>query len=129
VVPGCGAAQQHRFLANTWSIREHASFCDQGEHTVAESGGFEGALGADEEGREPEAGSGADSLALTVSMAQARHDPQLSRSASEYLARQRQLVDLQLKHFDEAHQLAIAAECERSDLRTAEIGSEFAPRF
>ena len=76
---------------------------------MAESGGFEGALGADEESREPEAGSGADSVAMMVAMDQARHDPELSRNAGEYLARQRQLVDLQIKHFDEEHQLAIAA--------------------
>jgi hypothetical protein len=39
----------------------------------------------------------------------AHHDPQLGPAVRKYLNRQRALVDLQIKHFDEEHTLAIAA--------------------
>jgi hypothetical protein len=81
-----------------------------GGTAMAEVGGIEDALGADHEGTEAEARvGGADAVAMAIAIDQARYDPQLSRNASEYLGRQRHLVDLQIKHFDEEHNLAIAA--------------------
>jgi hypothetical protein len=77
---------------------------------MAEGGGIEDALSADHEGTEAEARvGGADPVVMAVAIDQARCDPELSRNAGEYLARQRHLVDLQIKLCDEEHQLAIAA--------------------
>jgi hypothetical protein len=77
---------------------------------MAEGGGIEGVPGTENEPRETEASAAsAEALALALAMDSARHDPELSRKASEYLGRQRSLVDLQIKHFDRERCLAIEA--------------------
>jgi hypothetical protein len=75
---------------------------------MAEGGGIEGLL--DSEPDEREGGvAGADAVALSLAMQKAAHDPELGRTAAEYLVQQRHLVQLQIKHFDEERRLAIAA--------------------
>jgi tetratricopeptide (TPR) repeat protein len=77
---------------------------------MTEGGGVEGLLDSEPEDREAAAaGAGADAVALSLALQQAGDDPELSRTASEYLAEQRRLVQLQIKHFDQERQLAIAA--------------------
>ena len=72
--------------------------------------GLEGVLGGDTpdgEGAAPVAG--ADAVALALALQKAGNDPALSRAASDYLAEQRQLVQIQIKHLDEERRLGIAA--------------------
>ena len=75
---------------------------------MAEGGGIEGLLDSEPEEREGGA-AGADAVALSLAMQEAADDPELGRTASEYLVEQRRLVQLQVKHFDEERRLAIAA--------------------
>ncbi len=77
---------------------------------MAEGSGIEGLLDSGPEEREgAAAGAGADAVALSLALQKASQDPELSRAASEYLLEQRRLVQLEIKHFDEEHRLAIAA--------------------
>jgi tetratricopeptide (TPR) repeat protein len=82
---------------------------------MAEGSGIEGLLTSEPEEREgAAAGAGADTVALSLALQKAAHDPELSRTASAYLIEQRLLVQLQIKHFDEERRLAIAAaKCKR----------------
>jgi tetratricopeptide (TPR) repeat protein len=82
----------------------------QGDSAVAESDGIEDLIGAEAGGSESDREvSGADAVAMAVAIEQARHDPELSRKVGAYVDEQRVLALLQVKHFDEQHQLAIAA--------------------
>ncbi|HEY5019940.1 MAG TPA: hypothetical protein VII17_02875, partial [Steroidobacteraceae bacterium] len=75
-----------------------------------EGGGFDGVLGGEPESSDGDASvGGADPVAVALALQAANRDPELSRIASEYLAEQRALVQLQIKHFDEERCLAIAA--------------------
>lgn len=77
---------------------------------MAEAGPIDGVLGGEPESIDGEAPvHGADAVAIALALQAARNDPELSRRAGEYLAEQRALVKLQIKHFDEERQLAIAA--------------------
>ncbi len=72
--------------------------------------GVEGVLGNDIPDREAESPlAGADTVALALALQKAGHDPALSRGLGEYLAEQKHLVQLQIKHFDEERRLGIAA--------------------
>ena len=72
--------------------------------------GLEGLIGAEYEAADAEAGTpSADPVAVAVAMDAAKHDPELSRKAGNYLDEQLSLVRLQVKHFDEERHLAIAA--------------------
>ena len=78
---------------------------------MAESEGHEGLLVGEEKGipeGEPRV-VGADPVALAVATDAAKYDPELARKAGDYLDEQQSLVRLQVKHFDEEHELAIAA--------------------
>jgi tetratricopeptide (TPR) repeat protein len=76
---------------------------------VAEAEGIGPAIGPDE-GEEKNAESGtADAVGVALALDAAHHDPLLAPAVRKYLNRQRVLVDLQIKHFDEEHTLAIAA--------------------
>jgi hypothetical protein len=76
---------------------------------VAE-GGIEGLLGEESENAEAQAGLAApDSVAVAVAMDAAKSNPNVAAGVLAYLGKQSQLVDLQLKHFDEERRLAIAA--------------------
>jgi tetratricopeptide (TPR) repeat protein len=80
-------------------------------HKVAEEPNIEGLFGG-EAGGEKEStarGAGADALALAVALQKSPHDPELARAASDYLATQRQLAQLQIRHVDEELRLVIAA--------------------
>jgi tetratricopeptide (TPR) repeat protein len=81
-----------------------------GDSVVAEGGSIDDLVG-DEAGRsESESKPGAaDALALAVAIEQARYDPELSRRVGAYVEEQRRLVQLQVKHFEEEHYLAIDA--------------------
>ena len=84
---------------------------DKKTHKVAEEPNIEGLFGG-EAGAEKEStgrGTGADSLALAAALQNSPHDPALARAASDYLATQRQLAQLQIRHVDEELRLAIAA--------------------
>jgi hypothetical protein len=73
-------------------------------------GGIEGVLGGEPESADGAAPAGdADPVAVALALQAARSDPELSRTASEYLTEQRALVRLQIRHFDEERRLAIAA--------------------
>jgi tetratricopeptide (TPR) repeat protein len=77
---------------------------------MVERSGIEGLLGSEAEEREDGAvAAGADSVALSLALHKVDQNPDLSRSASEYLVEQRHLVQLQITHFDEERRLAIAA--------------------
>jgi tetratricopeptide (TPR) repeat protein len=77
---------------------------------MAEGSGIEGLLGSEPDEREGgSALPGADAVALSLALQKSAHDPELSRTASEYLIEQRRLVQLQIKHFDEERRLSIAA--------------------
>jgi len=66
---------------------------------VAEGDGIKSVLGAEHGGADADASvAGADAVALALAMQSAHHDPELSRNASAYLAEQRALVKLQVKH-------------------------------
>jgi tetratricopeptide (TPR) repeat protein len=77
---------------------------------VAESGGIEGLLGPQLVG--PEGGGsvvGSEMLAAAIAVGEAGADPAIKRDASAFLRAQQQLIDLQVKHFEEERRLAIAA--------------------
>ena len=77
---------------------------------MAESGGIEGLLGPNLD--RPEAGAsvaGSEMLAAAIAVGEAGADPAMKRHASAFLRAQQQLVDLQVKHFEEERRLAIAA--------------------
>ncbi len=72
--------------------------------------GLEGVLGSETpEGEVAAPVAGADAVALALALQKAGNDPALSRAASDYLAEQRHLVQIQIKHFDEERRLGIAA--------------------
>ncbi len=72
--------------------------------------GLEGVLGSETpEGEGASSVAGADAVALALALQKADNDPALSRAASAYLAEQRHLVQIQIKHFDEERRLGIAA--------------------
>ncbi len=72
--------------------------------------GLEGVLGSETpQGEGASSVAGADAVALSLAMQNAGDDPALSRAASAYLAEQRHLVQIQIKHFDEERRLGIAA--------------------
>ncbi len=72
--------------------------------------GLEGVLGSETpEGEGAGSVAGADAVALALALQKAGNDPALSRTASDYLAEQRHLVQIQIKHFDEERRLGIAA--------------------
>jgi tetratricopeptide (TPR) repeat protein len=77
---------------------------------VAEDTNLEGLFGGEAGGEQASAsrGGSADALALAAAL-QAARDPELSRAASDYLAAQKHLVQLQIRHVDEELRLAIAA--------------------
>lgn len=77
---------------------------------MAESGGVEGLIGEDKECADPEAGVvNADSVAAAIAMDLAAVHPTVAEDASAFLKVQRELVSLQVKHFDEERELGIAA--------------------
>jgi tetratricopeptide (TPR) repeat protein len=77
---------------------------------LVEGGGIEGVLGGEPQSTEGDTPvGGADAAAVALALQAAHQDPELSRTASEYLAEQRALVKLQIKHFDEERRLAIDA--------------------
>jgi tetratricopeptide (TPR) repeat protein len=77
---------------------------------MADLEGVEGILGEETpEGEGAGTVAGADAVALSLAMQEAQNDPALSRAASDYLAEQRRLVQIQIKHFDEERRLGIAA--------------------
>ena len=68
---------------------------------MAETGDIEGLIDSGGESRESETKlGGADAVAMAVALEQARHDPELSRKVGAYVDEQRQLVRLQVKHFE-----------------------------
>jgi tetratricopeptide (TPR) repeat protein len=89
---------------------------------VAEAEGIGAAFSAEEGDVEnrPE-GTVAD-VGVALALDAAHHDPALSAAASQYLNRQRVLVDLQIKHFDEEHTLAIAATRRKALIDRTRIG-------
>jgi tetratricopeptide (TPR) repeat protein len=97
---------------------------------VSELEGLGEAVGEDGGGEEPQGQlGGADAVAVAVALDAARHDPALSRATREYLDRQRHLVDLQIKHFDEEHRLAIAATRRRGLIDRLRIGLQLLVAF
>ncbi|MGB6451872.1 MAG: hypothetical protein WBE92_14070 [Steroidobacteraceae bacterium] len=77
---------------------------------MADLEGFEGVLGNETpEAESSSSVAGADAVALSLAMQKVADDPALSRAASDYLAEQRHLVQIQIKHFDEERRLGIAA--------------------
>jgi tetratricopeptide (TPR) repeat protein len=76
---------------------------------MAEADGIGAAVSADESEENKTEGGVVDAVGLALAMDAAHHDPQLGPAARKYLNRQRALVDLQIKHFDKEHTLAIAA--------------------
>ena len=77
---------------------------------MAEIDGVEAVLGGETpEAEEAAPVTGADAVAVSLAMQQAGGDPALSRAASAYLDEQRQLVRMQIHHFDEERRLGIAA--------------------
>ncbi len=93
---------------------------------MSEGGGIEGVLGGEPESTEGNTPvGGADAAAVALALQAAHHDPELSRTASEYLAEQRALVKLQIKHFDEERRLAIAAAKRKQLSDRLRIGLQF----
>jgi hypothetical protein len=78
---------------------------------VAENSEIDGVFGgAAPENRESEAADvSIDAAAAAAAMDAAKTDPALAAEAAAYFRKQSCLVELQLKHFDEEHQLGIAA--------------------
>jgi tetratricopeptide (TPR) repeat protein len=78
---------------------------------VPENLEIDGVLGgAAAENREIEAGDvSIDPSAAAAAMDAAKTDPLLAAEAAAYFRKQSNLVDLQVKHYDEEHQLGIAA--------------------
>jgi tetratricopeptide (TPR) repeat protein len=77
---------------------------------MAEGGRLEGVFGEESEGRETDPGApGVDPFAAAAALNHAPHEPELARATGAYLDKQGRLVELQLKHFDEEHRLAIEA--------------------
>jgi tetratricopeptide (TPR) repeat protein len=89
---------------------------------VAEAEGIGAAFSAEDGDVEnrPE-GTVAD-VGVALALDAAHHDPALSAAASQYLNRHRVLVDLQIKHFDEEHTLAIAATQRKAFIDRTRIG-------
>lgn len=76
---------------------------------MAEDEGIGAAISADEGEENKSEGGVGDAVGVALALDAAHHDPQLGPAVRKYLNRQRALVDLQIKHFDEEHTLAIAA--------------------
>ena len=76
---------------------------------MAEAEGIGAALGSDEGEENNAEGGGVDAVGMALALDAAHHDPLLGPAVRRYLNRQRALVDLQIKHFDEEHTLAIVA--------------------
>ena len=76
---------------------------------MAEAEGIGAALGSDEGEENNAEGGGVDAVGMALALDAAHHDPLLGPAVRRYLNRQRALVDLQIKHFDAEHTLAIAA--------------------
>jgi tetratricopeptide (TPR) repeat protein len=76
---------------------------------VAEAEGIGAAVNPAEGEDQSTEGSGVDAAGMALALDAAHHDPKLAPAVRRYLDRQRALVDLQIKHFDEEHTLAIAA--------------------
>jgi hypothetical protein len=77
---------------------------------VAEPAGVEGDPGDNPETTGAETrGAEADPAAIALALDRAKRDSELSRSASDYLKRQRRLVDLQIDCFDDERRYANAA--------------------
>jgi tetratricopeptide (TPR) repeat protein len=77
---------------------------------VPENFEIDGLGAASAENREPEAGDvSIDPSAAAAAMDAAKTDPALAAEAAAYFRKQSLLVDLQVKHYDEEHRLAIAA--------------------
>jgi tetratricopeptide (TPR) repeat protein len=78
---------------------------------VPENSEIDGVLGGGAvESREAEPGEvSVDPCAAAAAMDAAKTDPALAAEAAAYFRKQSCLVDLQIKHFDEEHQLGIAA--------------------
>ena len=76
---------------------------------MAEAEGIGAAISPDEgDENKPEGGS-VDAVGMALALDAAHHDSRLAPAVRRYLNRQRVLVDLQIKHFEEEHRLAIAA--------------------
>jgi len=76
---------------------------------VAEGGMAEGILGADGETREREAAQSADAAAIAIAMDEAGRSPSVATDASAFLRSQRQLVEMQIKHFDAERRSALSS--------------------
>ena len=77
---------------------------------MAESGGIEGLLGPNLDRPEAAASvAGSELLAAAIAVGEAGADPAMKGDASAFLRAQQQLVDLQVRHFEEERRLAIAA--------------------
>jgi tetratricopeptide (TPR) repeat protein len=76
---------------------------------VAEAEGIGAALSPDEGEEHGVEGGGVDAVGMALALDAAHHDPLLGPAVRRYLNRQRVLADLQIKHFDAEHSLAIAA--------------------
>jgi tetratricopeptide (TPR) repeat protein len=89
---------------------------------VAEAEGIGAAFGAEEGDVENQPEGTAADVGVALALDAAHHDPALSAAAGQYLNRQRVLVDLQIKHFDEEHALAIAATRRKALIDRTRIG-------
>jgi tetratricopeptide (TPR) repeat protein len=76
---------------------------------VAEAEGIGAAISPDEGDENNAEGGSVDAVGMALALDAAHHDPLLGPAVRRYLNRQRALVDLQIKHFDAEHTLAIAA--------------------
>jgi tetratricopeptide (TPR) repeat protein len=76
---------------------------------VAEAEGIGAAISPDESEENTAEGGSVDAVGMALALDAAHHDPLLGPAVRKFLNRQRALVDLQIKHFDEEHTLAIAA--------------------
>jgi hypothetical protein len=76
---------------------------------VADAEGIGSALSPDEGEEHSTQDGSVDAVGMALALDAAHHDPLLGPAVRRYLNRQRALVDLQIKHFDAEHTLAIAA--------------------
>jgi len=77
---------------------------------MAEGGLVEGVVGDEPEGSEPEADLGKiDPLVAAIAVGDAKADPDVAQGVLKYLDDLRELIRLQIKHFDEERRLAIHA--------------------